>query len=318
MQTSPKGVAFIEAHEGVVLKAYRDPVGIWTIGAGLTAASGVVKPKAGMVITRGEAANLLQKALRRNYEPRVAKAMPNARSHEFDGAVSFDWNTGAIHRASWVKAWKAGDKPNVAYLLGQWVKGGGKVLPGLVRRRKEEADIINFNIWPAGLKVVGEAELAPADKFAVFVVSINDAEIAAVRQGFRTVGFEPGGTTGKVLRSAVEAFQVKYALTVDGKIGRATLSTLQRELDARSGAKIGAGTAIVGGGGAAGSDVIASPAPATPGAELLDGQLVTWAGVAVGLLALAYLTYLAWHYRDLIAARIAPTLPRVAAFLRSF
>ena len=51
MQLSDKGLAFLETHEGVVLKAYRDPVGVWTIGAGLTAASGVVKPKAGMVIT---------------------------------------------------------------------------------------------------------------------------------------------------------------------------------------------------------------------------------------------------------------------------
>lgn len=44
-QTSPEGLAFLERHEGVVLRAYRDVVGVWTIGAGLTAASGVVKPQ---------------------------------------------------------------------------------------------------------------------------------------------------------------------------------------------------------------------------------------------------------------------------------
>ena len=104
MQTSAEGVAFIERHEGVVLTAYRDPVGIWTIGSGLTAASGVVKPKAGMKISKAEAARLLSKALATNYEPAVARTMPGARQHEFDGGVSFHFNTGAIGRASWVRA----------------------------------------------------------------------------------------------------------------------------------------------------------------------------------------------------------------------
>ena len=59
MQTSQRGIAFLERHEGVVLRAYRCPAGHWTIGAGLTAASGVVTPKPGMVITRKEATRLL-------------------------------------------------------------------------------------------------------------------------------------------------------------------------------------------------------------------------------------------------------------------
>ena len=50
MQTSAQGVAALELEEGVVLRAYRDVAGVWTIGAGLTAASGVVRPTAGMVI----------------------------------------------------------------------------------------------------------------------------------------------------------------------------------------------------------------------------------------------------------------------------
>ena len=75
MQTSAKGVATLEYHEDVVLRAYPDAVGIWTIGAGLTAASGVVKPKAGMVITAEQASALLAEALTRNYEPAVLKAM---------------------------------------------------------------------------------------------------------------------------------------------------------------------------------------------------------------------------------------------------
>ena len=139
MQTSSKGIAFIESHEGVVLKSYRCPAGRWTIGTGITTASGVAKVTAGMTITRQQASELLHKALRRNYEPRVARAMPGAKQNEFDGGTSFDFNTGAIHKAGWVKLWRtkaAASKIRAA--LGQWKKGGGRVLPGLVRRRAEE------------------------------------------------------------------------------------------------------------------------------------------------------------------------------------
>ena len=63
MDISEPGIAMLEAEEGVVLRAYRCPAGVWTIGAGLTAASGVVVPQAGMVITPAEASALLARAL---------------------------------------------------------------------------------------------------------------------------------------------------------------------------------------------------------------------------------------------------------------
>ena len=114
MQTSAQGVAALEQEEGVVLRAYLCPAGHWTIGPGLTAASGVVKPRAGMVITQAESTELTEKALRTNYEPAVEAAMTSSANGpikkpqqcEFDAGVSFHWSTGAIGRASWVKLWK--------------------------------------------------------------------------------------------------------------------------------------------------------------------------------------------------------------------
>jgi len=103
-EISPAGLEQLVAEEGEVLRAYRDVAGVWTIGVGLTAASGVVTPKAGMVITKAESRRLLAAALKRRYEPAVAAAMLGAPAHAFDGAVSFHFNTGAIARASWVKA----------------------------------------------------------------------------------------------------------------------------------------------------------------------------------------------------------------------
>lgn len=154
-QTSSKGVAFLERHEGVVLKAYRCPAGVWTIGPGLTAGSGVVRPKAGMTITRAEATHLLQLALRQNYEPGVKRVMPGARQHEFDAGVSFHFNTGAIGRASWVRRWIERDWNATRAAMRAWNKGGGKVLPGLTRRREEEFRLLEHGDYGQGVRMPG-------------------------------------------------------------------------------------------------------------------------------------------------------------------
>jgi lysozyme len=309
---SARGRAFLKAHEGEVLKAYRCPAGIWTIGVGLTKASGVVSPKAGMVISRDESDRLLSSALDRNYAPRVARAMPTAAGHEFDGGVSFDFNTGAIDRASWVKAWRARNKAKVRSGLMAWVKGGGRVLPGLQRRRAEEADMILHDRWPADLKVASEPA-TPTVAFAVFVISMTADEKEAVRKAFAELGYDAGNTAGRVRYEAAIAFQQKFALTIDGKIGKATLSTLERELVSRRLAK-GGGATLVGGGTAAGAGEAIRPAE-TP-VTAIDDAVLTLIGFAALAAGALYLAYVAWHYRDLIAARVSS--PRLAAWLRSF
>lgn len=308
MQTSEKGLAFLERHEGTVLRAYRCPAGKWTIGAGLTAASGVVVPKAGMVITREEASRLLGLALARNYEPAVAAAMPGANQHEFDAGVSFHFNTGAIGRATWVKRWRAkAAASQIRAALGAWNKGGGKVLPGLVRRRREEGDLLLFGVYSGHMppRRLGLAKL---------VVPVGASEIAEIRKGFASLGFDPGTNADGVLTTTVREFQRRYGLTVDGIIGRATLSALQRALDARA----KAGAAVVGAGGSAGGVSAAREMPGAAPDGLADalGAAPWIEPVLLGLGAL-WLAWLAWTYRDALAARIDRRLPRLAAKLRS-
>lgn len=300
MQTSDRGIAYIERVEGVVLKAYRDPVGFWTIGGGLTAASGVIVPKAGMVITREEATRLMKLALTRSYEPAVAAAMPHAEQHEFDGGVSFHWNTGAIGRASWVAAWRAGDWSAVASKIMLWTKGGGKVLPGLVRRRQEELKIIRYGIYPG----VTSVPVTPVG-IARWAVPVVDAEIAAIRAGFRKLGYDPGNDGTGVMSVSVMKFQRDHDLTVDGIIGRATLSTLQRRLDAtRKTTQAAAGGAT----GAAATEGLSSATDVTP-------DWLVWVVAALTVLLLARL---AWSYRDVIAAKVQSVTPGLARFLRRF
>lgn len=297
MQTSERGIGFLKRKEQVVLRAYRDPVGIWTIGAGLTKASGVVDPGPGMEITEAEADRLLALALAK-YERRTERAMPGASQHAFDGGVSFDFNTGAIHRASWVPAWASGNMGRMREQLRRWNRGGGRVLPGLTRRREAEADLIefaNYDLFPPPRSPDGLARMP---------LYLSSAELEAARQGFITLGYEPGPYPRGVDVMAVRRFQTDHDLTVDGILGRATLSTLQRRLDARVGASIGAVT-TASGGAATASDV---PAP----------DWLGWADVAVLAGGVLFLIVVGWVYRDVLAAKLAPSLPRLAALLRSF
>ncbi|MFN3575386.1 MAG: glycoside hydrolase family protein [Tabrizicola sp.] len=305
MRTSEQGIAFLESHEGVVLKAYRDPVGVWTIGAGLTSASGVVRVRPGMVISREEATRLLDLALRRNYEPAVAAAMPRAKQHEFDAGVSFHWNTGAIGKASWVRHWRANAPSHLIRAgLMAWNKAGGRVMPGLTRRRAEEVAMLLDASYPR----TPTAASRPGN--ARWAVNLTPDEIRRVRDGFRALGYDPGPDADGVRTTAVIRFQADQDLKADNIIGRATLSTLERALAARTKAAT-TGTATAASGGA-----LALPESAlsgVPGAA--DAQWLLW--VVVGICAL-YAATLAWSYRDQVAALVQFRLPRLAALLRSF
>lgn len=307
MQLSDKGLAFLEAHEGVVLKAYRDPVGVWTIGAGLTSASGVVRVTPGLIISREEAGDLLRQALRRNYEPAVASAMPGARQHEADAGISFHFNTGAIGRATWVKRWRSKAVPALVRAgLMAWVKGGGKVLPGLKRRRAEEAVMLleGRYVGVSTAMVLKQADRAES-ALARWGLGLDGDEIARIRDAFRKLGYEPGPDTDGVGMSAAITFQADHDLKADGIIGRATLSTLQRRLDAATRAKPAVAAPAAAGAGSATDSFDALNLPS--GAEWL---------ILAG--ACLFAAYVALRYRDVVAAKVQGPLPRLAAFLRSF
>lgn len=314
MQTSAKGIAALEMEEGVVLRAYRDVVGVWTIGAGLTAASGVVRPKAGMIITRAEATNLLQLALREKYEPTVETAMSRVsgstvtrpKQHEFDAGVSFHWNTGAIRKASWVRKWAAkAARAEILASLRLWNKGGGKVLPGLVARREREARMLLDGVYPHGL---GVSEPSGVHAIGRWALHLTAGERAQAVIAFEKLGYQLGEDPAQPWADGIRKFQSDHGLTVDGIIGRATLSSLQRRLNAPS--------------AAAKPATVAAPVTAMTmteaGSAFADGLGVTGADwIALGLVALWGLAT-AWNYRDVLAAKIARPAPKLANLLRSF
>jgi len=304
MDISEPGIAMLEAEEGVVLRAYRCPAGVWTIGAGLTAASGVVTPRAGMVITPDEASALLAKALERNYEPAVDRAMWPGRpvQHEFDAGVMFHFNTGAIGRASWVKAWITDNADAARRGLMAWNKGGGKVLPGLVKRREREADLLLKGVYTP---VKARRAAVTANGPARIALPLSAAEFSAARAALAGLGYAVGTDPIRITAQAVRSFQRDHDLTVDGILGRATLSTLQRRIDARRKTAVAAPALGLTGAGTATGGTDALAGVPLSGAVLL-GLAVLWAG------------WLAFQYRDAIAATVQRRLPRLARILRSF
>lgn len=136
MRTSTRGISLIKEFEGFRAQAYRDPVGIITIGFGFT--KGV---QLGNTITMAEADQRLRQELV-EYERAVdAAALGVITQAQFDALVSFAWNVGikGMAGSSVIKAHLRKDYQAASRAFGLWNKAGGKVWPGLTRRRAAEA-----------------------------------------------------------------------------------------------------------------------------------------------------------------------------------
>lgn len=140
MKTSRAGIDLIKKWEGCRLKAYRDAVGVLTIGYGHTSAAGKPTVETGMTITQQEADDMLVRDLVK-YEAAVGKAFTRSPTQaQFDAAVSLCFNIGegAFSKSTVVRRFNAGDVAGAADAFLMWNKAGGKVLKGLEARRADE------------------------------------------------------------------------------------------------------------------------------------------------------------------------------------
>lgn len=140
MRTSQRGVDLIREFEGFFANAYYCPAGVLTIGYGHTDAAGPPKVSVGMTVTKKEAEDILRSDLR-SVEKHVSDLVESPlNQNQFDALVSFAFNVGcgALARSTALKRLNAGDYDGCAEALLMWNKGGGRVLNGLVRRRKAE------------------------------------------------------------------------------------------------------------------------------------------------------------------------------------
>ena len=135
------GLDLIKHYEGLRLKAYRDAVGVWTIGYGHTSMAGDPKVKAGMVITEDEAEQILRTDLKK-YEDAVKKALPGypLTDNQYAALTSLCYNVGPgnFSKSSVVRYLRQGNPGQSADAFRAWNKAGGRVLQGLVTRREAE------------------------------------------------------------------------------------------------------------------------------------------------------------------------------------
>lgn len=139
MRVSEQGVGLIARYEGCRLQAYKCPAGVWTIGYGHTAG---VKP-GDILPSTAAALELLKEDLRKygdyvNACVKKGKIMFPLNQNRFDALTSFCYNCG---NGNLQKLVEGRDAATVADKMLLYNKGGGKELPGLTKRRKEEREL---------------------------------------------------------------------------------------------------------------------------------------------------------------------------------
>lgn len=134
----------IKEFEGFEAEAYKDPVGIVTIGYGTTAAAGVgISPKLGDKITEAQATDYLKRAVDKFAAQILPKITRAPTGNQFGAMVSLAYNIGpgAFNKSTVLRRFNAGDISGAADAFLMWNKAGGKVLAGLTRRRKAEREL---------------------------------------------------------------------------------------------------------------------------------------------------------------------------------
>lgn len=143
MQISQRGLDLIKEFEGFMGTAYVCPAGVPTIGYGTTLIDG--KPVVlGTTITEAKANEVLEKQVNERYAAAVNRLVTvPLNQNQFDALTSFTYNLGegALASSTLLRLLNQGDYASVPAQMMRWTKAGGVDLPGLVRRRKAEADL---------------------------------------------------------------------------------------------------------------------------------------------------------------------------------
>jgi lysozyme len=141
---SEEGISLIKKFEGCELRSYQDAVDVWTVGYGHTKD---VKP--GQMITKEEAEEMLIEELT-EYCSYVETAVEvPLHQNQFDALVSWTYNLGPtnLNSSTMLKKLNAGEYEDIPEQIKRWNKAGGKVLPGLERRRLAESLLFEGKKW---------------------------------------------------------------------------------------------------------------------------------------------------------------------------
>lgn len=221
MKANDAALALIREYEGLRTTAYRDPVGIWTIGYGHTDAAGTPKVTSGLSITASEAAEILRRDLGQYEEAVSRRVTVPLNENQFGALVSFTFNLGAANLGSstLLRKLNAGDYDGAAAEFGKWNRAGGKVLAGLTRRRAAERALFEQPIGSAQTITTPETIRRGS----------KGETVRLLQSRLRGLGYDliADGAFGRVTEAAVKQFQSKRGLAADGIIGAATWAALE-------------------------------------------------------------------------------------------
>ena len=144
MRTGRDGVELIRHFEGCRFDAYLCPAGVWTIGYGHTA-----DVKEGDSIDQEAAEAFLIEDLEK-FEQAVTRLVEvPLTQQQFDALVSWTFNLGAGNLAESTLLRKLNNYQyaEVPEQMMRWVRAGGQVLEGLVKRRAAEAALFQNKNW---------------------------------------------------------------------------------------------------------------------------------------------------------------------------
>lgn len=141
--TIPKqAIELIKKYEGFSSKAYLCPANVWTIGYGTTRVNG--KPvTSGMTCTEQQAEEYLKNDLQVFAKAVNRLVKVPLTENQFSALLSFTYNlgVGALEKSTLLKKLNEGSYWVAQSEFLKWIRAGGKILPGLVRRRGEEAEL---------------------------------------------------------------------------------------------------------------------------------------------------------------------------------
>ena len=220
MNVSKKGIDLIKKYEGCHLVAYRCPANIWTIGYGHTK-----NVKQGMVITQAQADEYLMQDCQASVKA-VNALGRNLNQNQFDALVSFTFNCGAGNLKTLCHNRKL---EVIAEKILLYNKGGGKVLNGLVKRRKEEQALFLAPIKTESQMSQKESVVATV-KFPTLKVGSKGEYVKKLQQFLQDKNIYHGkvdGIFGPITKQAVIEWQGYCEIVKDGIVGPCTWATIE-------------------------------------------------------------------------------------------
>ena len=147
MKISSKGLSIIKKFEGYSSTSYLCPAGISTIGYGSTYyENGTRVTLDDKSISKALAEQILEYQVSKVYGAAVNRYVNvPLTQNQFDAITSLAYNIGVgnLQRSTLLRKLNQGKYKKAAKEFSKWRRSGGKVLKGLVKRRKAETDLFN-------------------------------------------------------------------------------------------------------------------------------------------------------------------------------